>query len=271
MNNDSSLKVLLVEDNPVNQKVTLYQLKSLGYLADVSASGQEALARMAESDYDLILTNCEMPGMDGYALTEAIRRLEVDAVGDRPLPVVVLAMNADNTPQEQSRCLAVGMNDVLSKPVRKDELALKLEQWSQKIFTARSQGSTSEVPLEHPAPAASPDQDGSNPPLDWEHLHQMSDDSYEFEIELLTVFVEDAQVHLKAVTTAIAESNYWEVEQAAHHIKGASANVGAKTMQAAAAEIEQQARRQKLEGTAQLLTEIEQALTSIEKFVQKNS
>ncbi|MBW4488126.1 MAG: response regulator [Trichocoleus desertorum ATA4-8-CV12] len=270
MNNDSGLKILLVEDNPVNQKVTLYQLKSLGYTADVSTNGQEALQQISGANYDIVLTNCEMPGMDGYALTAAIRRLELDAaIGDRT-PIVILAMTADYTPQEQSRCLAAGVNDVLNKPVRKDELALKLEEWSQKILAAKHQGT---VQIDQSGASSSeflPELDKCTPPIDWDHLHQMSDNSYEFELELLTIFVEDTQIHLKAIKTAIAESNFWEIEQAAHHIKGASANVGAKTMQVAAAQIEQQARQQKSEDSTQLLAEIEQALTQIEKFTQEN-
>src|SRR6476646_10541334 len=269
--NDSNLKVLLVEDNPVNQKVTVYQLKSLGYIADVSTSGQEALQQFAGTGYDLVLTNCEMPGMDGYALSAAIRRLELEPTRDRQFPTVIFGLSADSAPSEAAKCLAAGMNGVLNKPVRKEELALTLEQWSQKILRSRS-GNATQAPQPDSAIAAkSPNQDGCNPPLDWEHLHQMSDNSYEFELELLSVFVEDTQTHLKTVKGAIAASNFGEIEQAAHHIKGASANVGAKTMQAAAAEIEQQARRQKMEQADHLVTEIEQALNLIEKFVQENN
>nr|WP_290223088.1 response regulator [Trichocoleus desertorum] len=270
MNNESGLKILLVEDNPVNQKVTLYQLKSLGYAADVSTNGQEALQQISGVNYDIVLTNCEMPGMDGYALTAAIRRLELDAAtGDRT-PIVILAMTADLTPQEQSRCLTAGVNDVLNKPVRKDELALKLEEWSQKILAVKRQGTLQEDQSGASSSEFSAELDKCTPPIDWDHLHQMSDNSYEFELELLTIFVEDTQVHLKAIKTAIAESNFWEIEQAAHHIKGASANVGAKTMQVAAAQIEQQARQQKSEDSTQLLTEIEEALIQIDKFTQEN-
>jgi hypothetical protein len=271
MNKGTSLKILLVEDNPVNQKVTLYQLKSLGYIAEVSTNGQEALQQMTRANYDIVLTNCEMPGMDGYALTAAIRRLEGDAgAGDRKFPIVVLAMTTDGATPEQSRCLAAGMNDVLNKPIRKDELGLKLEEWSQKILAAQRDSSAQILSLETSSLGALTNETKDNLPLDWEHLHQMSDNSYEFELELLTIFVEDAQMHLKMVKAAIAESNFWEIEQAAHHIKGASANVGAKTMQVAAAQIEQQARQQKLEDSTQLLAEIERALIQIEKFTQEN-
>lgn len=270
MNNESSLKILLVEDNPVNSKVTSYQLKSLGYIAEVSTNGQEALQQISAANYDIVLTNCEMPGMDGYALAAAIRRLEFNgAIGDRRFPIVVLGMTTDHTPHEQSKGLSVGMNDALHKPIRKDELALKLDQWSQKILAAKSHSANQTAQLETSPPVLI-DPTSSNLPLDWDHLHQMSDNSYEFELELLTIFVEDTQVHLRAVETAIAKGDFWEIEQAAHHIKGASANVGAKTMQAAAAQIEQQARQQKSDGSIQLLAEIEQALAQIEKFTQEN-
>ncbi|NJR67105.1 MAG: response regulator, partial [Leptolyngbyaceae cyanobacterium CRU_2_3] len=108
------LNVLLVEDNLTNQKVALKQLQSLGYQADTAANGQTAIAAIMQSRYDLVLMDCQMPVMDGYAATQAIRDWEAQSSiqGGR---IVVIAMTASDLQQDQERALAVGMDDFVSK------------------------------------------------------------------------------------------------------------------------------------------------------------
>ena len=103
--------------------------------------------------------------------------------------------------------------------------------------------------------------------IDWEHLHQLSECSAEFELELLQLFVKDSDTHIKALEKAIATHNLREIEQAVHHLKGASANIGAKVMQSAADQLEQQVRHQKLHTTHELLLELKQSLDCICRFV----
>ncbi len=127
------IKILLAEDNLVNQKVALKQLKNLGYEADVAANGEEVLQLLEKVPYDLVLMDCQMPVMDGFQATgEILCRPESSfARGHRP---VIIAMTANALKEDQQRCMDVGMNDYMSKPVSKDKLAAKLEHWSQKIL-----------------------------------------------------------------------------------------------------------------------------------------
>jgi len=118
-------RILLVEDHRVNQMVAKSLLEKLGYGVDLANNGQEALKQSDDNDYDLILMDCQMPEMDGYVATQALRRREEE--GDKHTPVI--AMTANTTEGIQSRCLAAGMDDYMAKPVRLDDLERRLRRW----------------------------------------------------------------------------------------------------------------------------------------------
>jgi CheY-like chemotaxis protein len=108
----------------VNQKVTLHQLARLGVQADVAVNGREAVARLAHVPYDLVLMDCQMPDMNGYEATAAIRR------GDGPNRAVpIVAITADVVTSGRQRSMEAGMDDYLSKPIELDDLAGVLRKW----------------------------------------------------------------------------------------------------------------------------------------------
>jgi CheY-like chemotaxis protein len=116
--------VLLAEDNQVNQKVAVRQLSKLGYRVDVVNNGQEALEKLAHKSYDVILMDCHMPVLDGYAATVAIRQLP-----DCRRDVAIIALTASVMQSDLEQALAVGMNDFLSKPVKIEQLQQVIERW----------------------------------------------------------------------------------------------------------------------------------------------
>jgi signal transduction histidine kinase/ActR/RegA family two-component response regulator len=120
----SSERILLVEDNKVNQKVAVLMLKRLGVEADVASNGTEALKAMASRNYRLILMDCQMPEMDGFEATRCIR-----AQDGYEAKVPIIAMTASAFAEDREACLAAGMDDYLSKPVRQNDLQSKLERW----------------------------------------------------------------------------------------------------------------------------------------------
>jgi CheY-like chemotaxis protein len=119
-------RVLVAEDNPVNQEVAVAMLESLGCQVAVVANGQEAIEAMTRTTYELVLIDCHMPVLDGFAATAEIRRQE-QADAQPAVPIIALTANVIKGFREQ--CLAVGMNDYLSKPFTQEQLQTLLKQW----------------------------------------------------------------------------------------------------------------------------------------------
>ncbi len=121
------LRILLAEDNIINQKVAATLLQKLGHKLDVAANGQEVLELMAINNYDIVLMDCQMPILDGFATTEAIRALE-----GAERHTIIIAVTANAMREDEDRCLAAGMDDYLSKPFYKTEIEAILNKWCQK-------------------------------------------------------------------------------------------------------------------------------------------
>ncbi|NUN64174.1 response regulator [Pseudanabaena biceps] len=124
----SSLKILLAEDNIVNQKVMMAYLSKIGCKADLAENGQQVLQLMQTQDYDVILMDCQMPILDGYAATQAIRQLEKNS--SQSQHVIIIAMTANAFTEDRDYCLEIGMDDFVSKPIRMQQLKEILEKWS---------------------------------------------------------------------------------------------------------------------------------------------
>jgi PAS domain S-box-containing protein len=131
-------RILIAEDNPVNRRVALGQLAKLGCTATAVANGCEVLAALERAAYDIVLTDCQMPEMDGYETTRAIRAWESDLARPRrwQAPLHIIAMTAHAMQGDREKCLAAGMNSYVSKPVQLAELQAVLERWQQLAHVA---------------------------------------------------------------------------------------------------------------------------------------
>jgi len=125
---NKNLQILLVEDNKINQKVALKMLEKIGYNADCAENGKEAVDVLNEKFYDIVLMDCQMPVMDGFEATKAIRELELE----RQTKTHIIAMTAFAMTGDREKCIDSGMDDYLSKPIDRNTLKEMLVTWGSK-------------------------------------------------------------------------------------------------------------------------------------------
>lgn len=286
----SYVKILLVEDTLINQKVVLNQLKVLGYEADCAFNGKEALdqltgrtgyaAKSVSTVYDIVLMDCQMPVVDGYEATRLLRAFEGES-----RHTVVIAMTANAMLGDREKCLAAGMDDYISKPVTLEELEMVLERWTQQrvgepelktlpVGAAKSQNSELSITKNYSVSSHSklssfPPNQLDEVPVNLERLNELSRGDGEFQEELLQIFMEDALTYLEDLKLALSTGDYSTVARRAHQLKGASATVAIRWMPDLAARLESQAENNQLLGAAELVTELEQILERVQNFITK--
>jgi two-component system, sensor histidine kinase and response regulator len=219
-------RILLAEDNTINQRVALGLLKKLGYRADVVSNGREAVEALAQQSYDLILMDCQMPELDGFAATAEIRQRE----GDQR-HTLIMAMTANAMQGDRERCLAAGMDDYMSKPITLDVLRDKLVLWLPAELEATSEeeaGATSTLAVVT-SPAPSPELPD---PLDRERVETVRELLEEAFVETIEAFLQHTSTQLALLHEAIAHNDGIAVSHIAHTLKGSSGNIGATRLSA---------------------------------------
>ncbi|MCT7980106.1 hybrid sensor histidine kinase/response regulator [Laspinema olomoucense] len=255
------IKMLLAEDNPVNQKVAIKQLELLGYQADIANQGEEALKLWQDHSYHIILMDCQMPVLDGYQVTAEIRRLEQET-GDSPVRnprhTVIIAMTAHAMKEDREKCLAAGMDDYISKPVCPEQLQAILSKWVNQLSGAR-------VSFQ---PVNSGDRSSGDQILDLERLERISQGDSGFRKELLETFIEELQTHIVSLQSVSLE-DFATLKQEAHYIKGASGNVGAQQICGIAAQLEREAKQGKAGNLSDLFAQLTEAYQAFVIFVER--
>lgn len=213
----SHCKLLIVDDHPVNLLFMRKALKKLGITAiDEAASGQEALYKVAQQDYDLIFMDCQMPEIDGFEASTRIRAMPGRAT------VPIIAVTADAMKGARERCLESGMNDYISKPIEIERLQIALNEWLYK----QDNVSDGNIPAEEniPAPVS---QDNL---MDWDHFRMFTDGDVDEEKQLISMFMSYATESLHDLKKNIETKDTEQWRKAAHKLKGSAANLGAKPL-----------------------------------------
>jgi two-component system sensor histidine kinase/response regulator len=230
-------RILLVEDFPMNQEVTLGMLKALGTRADIAGNGQEALDAIAREPYDLVLMDCQMPVLDGYEATRILRAREKKSGGGR---LTVVALTANALPGDSDRCLNVGMDDYLSKPFTIQKLYETLAKWIAGDGKP-DVGRGVEVPRETSDAA----QDPTSPinPAVLDGIRALDDNGSQGLFgKVLSLYLSDSPKLVEGILSAVEKGDGESLRRAAHTLKSSSANVGANDLPELCRKIEEMAR-----------------------------
>lgn len=238
------LRILLAEDNAVNQKLALLLFRKMGYVVDIASNGIEALEALERQRYDVVFMDVQMPEMDGIEATNIIRGQMAPEKQPR-----IVAMTANAMEGDREICLAAGMNDYVSKPIRVEELQAALERCVP-----------SEVPGAAPA-LAQKAAAGDEPPMFderiWSQLRAADAAEPGLIADLLRVFESETPPILIRLREAVANENVDGVKSAAHNLKGSSSNLGISRLASVSADIEKRARAGSLESAAELAARAE--------------
>jgi TMAO reductase system sensor TorS len=274
------VKILLAEDNPLNQNIALTMLEMLGFTADVAADGRAAVDMLANKRYDLVLMDCQMPQLDGLEATRLIRQWEQrlsesDAVSDGDTPrIPIVAVTASALEADRKACLEVGMDDFLSKPFSQRQLRRTLMRW---LPNPVGSGSPEALPVTRSDLLRQPE--SNEPHADFagelksrcvieraalDNIRLLQRDGMPNLIEkVIHKYLDHAPKLLATLRQAVAEADAPAVRQAAHSLKSSSANLGATELAARCKTLELEARFNNIVPSAEQLQGLEIEFTAV--------
>jgi len=245
-------RILLVEDNEVNQTVAFARLEKFGFKPDLARNGLEALAAVEHSTYDLILMDCQMPEMDGYQATLTIRAREGTA---RRTPIVALTAHA--IAGDREKCLEAGMDDYLPKPFKPEDLQSVLEKWL---------GFKLDPPQEEKLEAGLRQVDA---PLNLDILREVTNNTPDRMKHLAEIFIKNGWASVQKIEGSIIARDASALNQTAHGYAGSSASFGAEHLGLLVREMEAAARQQNWARTSNVLKDVKLEMTAVENFLRK--
>jgi signal transduction histidine kinase/CheY-like chemotaxis protein/HPt (histidine-containing phosphotransfer) domain-containing protein/HAMP domain-containing protein len=254
-------RILVAEDNPVNQEVARRLLARLGCAVEVVGTGSAAVAATVRTEYAAILMDCQMPELDGYEATATIREREAAARDDvRPLPIIALTASA--MPGDRERCLESGMNDYLAKPMTLDRLAEVLNRWLPGQIP---------LPVTDRTPTATRPAEDEEPALDSSVLANLADEDRggdpAFVVELIDLFLEDVAATREALRSAASTGDLSTIIRIAHTLRSSGGNLGARRLQRLCADAEAAGRREETDGAieavAPLIAELDRVVSAL--------
>jgi len=250
-------RILIVEDNAVNQMIAQECLKTEGYTCDCAQNGLEAIAAASETRYDIILMDCQMPVMDGYEATRKIREMEETKLSesDERRRVPIFALTAHALDGDRKRCLEAGMDDYLTKPLDFDALRHTIRNWLPSRGDDATEQSSEDCPQED-------DMQGVivSDVFDPDEFVSRCLGKVDLANQILSNFMSQARQDFDLLRSAVDAGNFEEVGEHAHRIRGATANLAAKRLNNLSEQIEVRVRNGTSEGVLELVEAIEREI-----------
>lgn len=265
----SGITILLAEDYPTNREVALRHLRAMGYRVDAVEDGIQAVAAFKLTPYDLVLMDVEMPHMDGFDAARAIREIEArmsksDCSVRRHTPIV--ALTAHVAPGFRERCMEAGMDDYVSKPLKRETLYAVVDKWT---FKGKEKGRNSCVGGQAGVPCAGPEseEEEDHPPMDLEQALAEFDQDREFLLSLIATFIKNVEGQIVTMRDALARGDARTLRSMAHSIKGGAGNLTAKILAECALRLENLAREGEMGCACEALESIEREFARFRKYV----
>lgn len=255
------VRVLVAEDNAVNQKVVVYMLRRLGIRADVAANGLEAVEALKRIPYDLVLMDCQMPEMDGFEASIEIRHHELMSGRTHATPIV--AMSANTRDEDKERYTRGGMDDYLVKPLKMEQMEQALRQWVPG-FAERYHAAQQEIQTETQRVTS-----GESAPINMRKVRSMFRNDDHAQHELLTLYLSSTQDLIEQLAQLINKQDRALAAARAHEIKGASAYIGANEMLEISRKLEQAAKADDWERAREVFDEMEPAYIRVWAFINE--
>ncbi|MBW2609114.1 MAG: response regulator [Deltaproteobacteria bacterium] len=271
--------ILLVEDYPTNQRVAMMHLNEAGYRVDLARNGQEAVDAYSQKTYDLVLMDIQMPVMGGFEATEKIREMETAhsskltaqrQKNNEQQPsssrVPIIAMTAHAMKGYRERCLETGMDDYISKPLKRKGLLAMVEKWIRaQGVRGNDEGKRIKVKGEDSLIKV---QEG--PPMNFEMMLEEFRGDKETLVEILEDFLEDVRGQLGNMRQALADKDAEAIRKQAHAIKGGAANMSAEALSGTAHELEKVGKAGALENGTKVFERLEKEFHRLEAFVKES-
>jgi CheY-like chemotaxis protein/HPt (histidine-containing phosphotransfer) domain-containing protein len=257
------LRILLVDDNEVNQKVAARILGQIGYKPDLAENGRKALDALDKKNYDLVFMDVMMPEMDGLEATRNIRERQKNPAdypnyGER---IIIVAMTAHAMQSDREKCLAAGMDDYLAKPIRPVDIRNIIEKWSPSVKAPVDIPTVPAMKIETPAAA--------EPPVEMDRLNDLTDGNADSLRELADMYFKQTTQQFTQIRTALAGKRGDEVRRLAHSCAGASATLGMKRLGQLMRTMEKAGADGALTEAAQICEDAEREYAVVKEFLAK--
>ncbi len=280
----ANARILVADDNIVNQKVAIRMVEKLGYRGDVVANGREAVEAVSRMAYDAVLMDCQMPEMDGYEATRALRALESEGKQlGRTLQgrgqnsglttrLPIIALTANTMEGDREKCLESGMDDFVSKPVKMEALEIVLKEWIPSTALSKHETVQTFQEDEKSVMAGLAQGEGQkSPPLDpqaIEELRDLAEGDPGFFSELIQQFLQDGPKYMLAIRQAVEGMDAKALKESAHGFKGSSRNIGALPLGEICLSLEEKGRAGDTTGLEHLLLCLDQAFACTKLALQ---
>jgi CheY-like chemotaxis protein len=264
------LRMLLADDNVINQKVAVRLLQQMGYRPDVANNGVEAVAALDRQTYDIVFMDVMMPEMDGLEATKVIRERQKNKkrYPTYKASLIIVAMTASAMQGDRERCIAAGMDDYLAKPVRPEDVRKVIERWGIVASTPESGGANAGAATAMATAIVIPSVGKDVPPVDMERLMDFTDGNTENLRELVTLYVKQTSEQLGQLQAAVEAGDVGEVRRIAHSCAGASATCGMARIVPPLRELERQGTDGRLTSAGELLQQTTEEFAAIRKILE---